>query len=275
MFRLICTFLLISIQLQTSVHGAQPDDNSHVIAEYDTYGEAKFAFDHLNFDVNGNPIINTENADNNPEFVWYDAMDPQCDRKGCTNTRRTNNPDRELYLCEGCKKKRYCSKHCQKLDWGEYPDRKINKNSRYTGSHRDDTWCPHIQKKTTDDKGYPKKTDTDAYAKIGKMPSRDPQCDRQGCTNTRRTDNPDRELYLCEVCKKKRYCSKHCQKLDWGEYPDRKINKRLPHTGSHRDDTWCPHIQKKTTDDKGYPKKTDTEAYAKIGKMPSRDPQCD
>lgn len=57
---------------------------------------------------------------------------PHCGISECTKGGR--------YLCTKCKLVRYCSKECQKQDWGEHK-KSCNKNQRIAAAHEDDC-CP-------------------------------------------------------------------------------------------------------------------------------------
>eukprot|EP01083_Nonionella_stella_P018195 50815_1 len=119
MLHLICTFLLISLQLQTRVHGAQASELSSNILLIDMTNSQKEEF----FIPPGGFAVIQYEVPWVPEQTDTYAESKESKKirkkKKCNNCKKEHN---NLKLCQGCFKTRYCDKDCQKRDWAEHRD---------------------------------------------------------------------------------------------------------------------------------------------------------
>eukprot|EP01083_Nonionella_stella_P291207 990956_1 len=116
MLHLICTFLLISLQLQTRVHGAQASELSSNILLIDMTNSQKEEFF---IPPGGFAVIQYEVPEQTDTYAESKESKTIRKKKKCNNCKKEHN---NLKLCQGCFKTRYCNKYCQKRDWKAHRD---------------------------------------------------------------------------------------------------------------------------------------------------------
>eukprot|EP01083_Nonionella_stella_P018197 50820_1 len=115
MFHLICTFLLISLQLQTSVHGAQASGLSS-----NTTIESNITDSQLNtYLISSHGLSDVQDKELESTYAESKESKKIRKKKKCNYCKNEQNV---LKLCKGCFKTRYCDKDCQKRDWAEHRD---------------------------------------------------------------------------------------------------------------------------------------------------------
>eukprot|EP01083_Nonionella_stella_P018194 50811_1 len=115
MFHLICTFLLISLQLQTSVHGAQASGLSS-----NTTIESNITDSQLNtYLISSHGLSDVQDKELESTYAESKESKKIRKKKKCNNCKKEHN---NLQVCKGCCKIRYCNKHCQKRDWKAHRD---------------------------------------------------------------------------------------------------------------------------------------------------------
>eukprot|EP01083_Nonionella_stella_P174611 605812_1 len=113
MFHLTCTFLLISPQLQTSVHGAQASG----LRSNKTIGSSITDIQQKPYLIPSHGLSEAKEL----ESTYAESKESKKIRKKkkCNNCKKEH---KNLQVCKGCFKTRYCNKYCQKRDWKAHRD---------------------------------------------------------------------------------------------------------------------------------------------------------